>query len=138
MAGRHEVRAPVREGRPSGGAGADNARLSTALEVPRTPVAREARLAYLEAGFDVLSLFPTLAGHRLIPFLRIEEYDAMADTDPSIFPDPRFERTVTTVGIDFRPAPQVALKADYAMRSLGSEDLRDENTVSVGFAFSTD
>ena len=117
---------------------AKNARLSNALEVPRTPVAREARLAYLEAGFDVLSLFPTLAGHRLIPFLRIEEYDAMADTDPSIFPDPRFERTVTTVGIDFRPAPQVALKADYAMRSLGSEDLRDENTVSVGFAFSTD
>ncbi|MEZ4653838.1 MAG: hypothetical protein R3E12_09680 [Candidatus Eisenbacteria bacterium] len=116
---------------------AKNGRLSQNLGVLRSPVAKEAGLWLVEAGYDVWPWIQVDHEFRLIPFLRVERYDTMAAVDPGIFDDPRFERTVTTAGLDFFLRRNVVFKTDYSVRSLGADRFRDEKTFRCGFAFDT-
>lgn len=115
---------------------AKNGRLSVNLGVPRTPVAEVARSFALEVGVDVLALLDADAGS-LLPFVRYEEVDTMHDVTGNVFADPRFQRSLTTVGLAYAPHPAVLIKTDYAMRSLGADRFRDENTWSLGLGFET-
>lgn len=117
---------------------AKNSRLSSNLEVPRTPVARAAYAWYAEVGYDVVSLFRGEASWRLYPFVHYEQYDTMAEVDPGIFADPRFRRNVAIAGINVFPGPGVVLKAEYARRTIADGRLNDENTISVDLGFSTE
>lgn len=112
-----------------------NANLSRNLQVPRTPVASDAMLYYGEIGYDVLSLFTSASRHQLIPFARYDYYNSMEDTDPGIFPVPRFERQVVTGGLNFFMTPNVVLKADYSHRTFGDPNVNDENTVGIALGF---
>lgn len=117
---------------------AKNGRLSSALEVPRTPVAKAAYAWYAELGYDVVTLFRSDAAWKLYPFVHYEQYDTMAEVDPGVFADPRFHRTVAVAGLNLFPSAGVVLKAEYAHRTLGAEQLNDENTISLDLGFSTE
>lgn len=113
-----------------------NNRLSTNLLVSRTPVARGAFAAYAELGYDVA----TLGGKRdwkLYPFVHFGRYDTMAEVDPGIFADPRFDRTLIGGGLNVFPHGDVVVKLDFAHRSFGSDAIRAENTISLDVGFST-
>lgn len=114
---------------------AKNSRLSVNLGVARTPVARGARLWFVEAGVDLLALRGGGGEQRIIPFVRYESYDTMHETGAGTFDDPRFERTTVTAGLNYEPGGNVVLKSDYSHRTLGDERFNDENTWSVGFGF---
>ncbi len=104
---------------------------------PRTPVARRALAWSLEAGYDIGPLLLPGRGIALYPFARYEAYDSMYDTDPGIIADPRFDRTVATVGLNLFVTDQVVIKADYSMRRLGEDRFNDENTASLALGFHT-
>ncbi|MCB1183338.1 hypothetical protein KDM41_07880 [bacterium] len=116
---------------------AKNSRLSTNLGVARSPVATEARAWGAELGCDVMPLFDPDARTALFPFVRCEQVDTMHGTTGGIFADPRFDRTILTCGLNWFPRPSVAVKADFAVRSLGAERYRDEKTygASLGLVF---
>ena len=114
-----------------------NSRLSTNLGVARTPVAEGARSFGAEAGYDIL---PRLGGpthQALLPFARYEQVDTMHDMPDGFFPDPRFDRRVATVGLNWFPRPTIAIKGDYSVRSFGAERYRQEKTfaLSLGLVF---
>lgn len=115
-----------------------NGRLSNALGVARTPVAKTARAAYLEAGYDILPFFTQTSNYRLFPFARYEYYNSMEDVNSGIFADPRFERKILTFGLNFLPAPNVVLKTEYKHRSFGDDDINAENTFGIGLGFHGD
>jgi hypothetical protein len=112
-----------------------NSRLSTNLNVPRTPVAKTARAAYAEVGYDVFAFFASSTKYKLYPFLRYEYYNSMQEVDAGIFADPRFERKLLSFGLNFMPAPNVVVKTEYSHRTFGDNDINDENTFSVGLGF---
>jgi hypothetical protein len=112
-----------------------NANLSRNLQVPRTPVGSAAMLYYGEIGYDVLTLLKPDSSRKLYPFARYDYYNSMEDTDPGIFPVPRFERHVVTGGLNFFLTPSVVLKADYSHRTFGDPNVNDENTVGIALGF---
>jgi hypothetical protein len=116
----------------------ENSRISSALDVPRTPVAKAAYAWYAELGYDVVSLFRKDATWKLYPFAHLGQCDTMAETDPSIFADPRFLRTMAIAGLNLFPSDEVVVKAEFSHRELGSDRFNNENTVSLDIGFSTD
>ncbi len=100
---------------------------------------------YAEAGYNILSHITKETLASLSPFIRYEKYDL----NKKVFtgePDPKKDRTVLTLGIDFKPHPQVVLKADYQIRDTSSDleqgkgDGKDEWKIDqfnlgIGFIF---
>jgi hypothetical protein len=117
-----------------------NRNLSNNLNVKRSPVGSAALGWYAEAGFDLMSLFPTAATDttwtpRLDLFGRYEFYDTMFKVDEEIHDNPRWERHVVTAGINLKLDPKFVLKGAYSHRSLGTPTDNREDTYSLGMGF---
>ncbi len=111
--------------------------LNAALgNVPGTDFAVAERMigGYLEAGYDV---WPHLfeSERYLAPFLRVEYVDTQ-DEVPSGFEANRNRAFwLWTTGLQFKPHPNVALKAEWRNFQARSGDLADELSVGFGYAF---
>ncbi len=112
-----------------------NQNLSNNLNVKRTPIAKTAGGAYIEAAYDLLHLLmpQQQQAPQLYAFGRAEWYDAMLSTEGVIFDNPRYERTIYTAGLNYYPHPNIVFKTHYAWRLLGSGE--KENTYTLGFGF---
>lgn len=116
---------------------AANRNLSNNLNVKRTPVGSAASAYMVEAGCDVMKLF-AVESTALIPFVRWESYDSMAEVAGDVFDNPRWERDVITAGINFLPIDDLVFKAQYSHRSLGIPADNVEETFSLGIGFEFD
>lgn len=114
---------------------ARNAAISRNIQSPRTPVASAARGWSAEVGFDLGRALLRDDGSRLLPFVRYERYDPMHDTEERVFDVPRFDNSVTTLGVAWFLSEGVAVKADYSMRTVGRGAYNDENTFALALAF---
>ena len=114
---------------------ARNRTLSNNLNVLRSPVASAAHALYLEAGYDILPWLANRSGERLDLFARYDDYDTMAEVPEGFFDNPRFDRRVYTVGLNYAVARKLVVKADYAMRRLGASRFNDENTLGLALGF---
>ncbi len=114
-----------------------NRTLSNNLNVKRTPIGSSATGWYIEAGYDILSLFMKSEemSHRLELFGRYDYYDTMASVEGLIFDNPRWERTTWTFGINYHFHPKLVFKSHYSLRRLAAKDKNKENTFAVGFGF---
>jgi hypothetical protein len=120
-----------------------NRNLSNALGVKRTPVAKSALGYYVEAGYDVLSLPNKEFSNKLYLFGRYDFYDSMYDVTGDIIDNPRWERSVTTFGLNYFVHSGVVLKAHYAINQLGKDSLdafgnpvgNTDRTLLLGMAF---
>ncbi len=125
-----------------------NRTLSNNLNVKRTPVGSSALGYYIEAGYDILSLFRQPSNNAkdtdlkdtppdkvLDVFARYDYYDTMASVAGIIFDNPRWERTTWTFGINYHVHPQLVFKSHYSLRRLATKDKNRENTFALGFGF---
>ena len=112
-----------------------NRTLSNNLDVLRTPVASAAYALYAEVGYDILPFFPSRKEDQCHLFFRYDAYDTMAETPPNFFDNPRFNRRVYTLGLNYTMGHAVVLKGDYAMRRLGAANFNGENTASFALGF---
>ncbi len=85
-----------------------------------TGIGKKVRGWYVESACDVLSILPLSEGIALSPFVRYEDYDLNDDVFYGDTPDRTLQRTVTTVGVSFKPHPNVVVKMDYQWRDSGS------------------
>jgi hypothetical protein len=67
---------------------------------------------YLEAAFNALSLRPSTRQY-LAPFFRWERYSTQADTPQAWRGNAANSRVEYTLGLSYRPIPQVSVKADH-------------------------
>lgn len=114
---------------------AANRRLPNALGVARTPVAERATAWNMEVGYDLFSLFKSsqdLPGTHFDWFVRYDEYDTMSRVEGDIFKNPRYERTTWTTGFNYGLYKGVVLKGQYSHRKLGTDELNQEDTLSLG------
>ncbi|WP_233582828.1 hypothetical protein [Corallococcus sp. CA053C] len=116
---------------------ARNARLSNLLNVLRTPVSDNALSAWGELGYDIAPALGLDGNHRLEPYVRIDYMDSQFKPRAELFDNPRFERTVYTVGTSYTLAGLAVIKLDFGQRRMGSSAFRPENTLrmSTGFVY---
>lgn len=107
-----------------------NKNLPNKLDVRKTAVGSKAEARFVEAGVDILP-----GEGRLDLFGRLDDYDTMAETEGDIQDNGRAERETATVGLNWLPAPDVVLKAQYSQRELGVAKDNREDTLALGLGF---
>ena len=99
----------------------------------KTPVGRNAMAAGMEAGYDLLSLTGVGKDDKMFLFGRYDFYDSyIPETGQQEYTYTL--RHVATVGLNWMPLPQIAVKAQYSNRFLKSQ-FNNEPSVSIGVAY---
>jgi hypothetical protein len=105
-----------------------------ALEDPAREVGTEQYGGYVEAGYDVLAPFPQLT-HALIPFVRYELLNTQRRVVDGVTADLANAQSVVTVGANYKPIPQVAIKADYNFQTNAARTGQNQFNVAVSYLF---
>jgi hypothetical protein len=88
---------------------------------------------YVQAGYDVLR--QTTTTHQLIPYLRFERLDTQREVAAGFSADPGNDMTVTSLGVAWKPDPQVVWKLDYQIHSNEAETGLNQWNVQIGWLF---
>jgi hypothetical protein len=89
---------------------------------------------YIEAGYDVLSLLPAVR-QALVPFARLEWMNTQQAVAPGATADPANQQTTIALGLNYRPLPQVAVKADYDLELNAAGTGRNQLNLALGYLF---
>ncbi|KAA6302617.1 MAG: hypothetical protein EZS26_001124 [Candidatus Ordinivivax streblomastigis] len=113
-----------------------NRGLPSASPSPKTNIASDVLSYYVEAGYNVLSLFPDFKGKedKLYLYGHYGFYDSMYKTDKRITPKGWSSKTILSAGINYFPIKEIVVKAEYSFRKL-KEQYNNEPTVSLGIAY---
>lgn len=105
------------------------------LGVSRTPVGHKAESWFLEAGYDVFSLFRHSPRGRLDVFGRYEAWNTHAETEGNIASVDRYDREAGTVGVNYKPQPGIVFKAEYQSRVHQGDTGSDQDIFGLGLGF---
>jgi len=89
---------------------------------------------YGEVGYDLLAS-RSATRQSLIPYLRYEQYDTQKAVPAGFSRNPAMDQTVTTVGVAWKPIPQVVVKADWNDLSNEANSGVDQFNIALGFLF---
>jgi hypothetical protein len=84
------------------------------------PVASRVQGAYLEVGYDLLHLLARRSEQQLTAFGRFDYVDTQAKVPDGFVARPELRRYSTTLGLSYKPIPNLALKLDYRRHELGA------------------
>jgi hypothetical protein len=90
---------------------------------------------YSEVGYDVLPLLFRDTPQYLAPFFRYEKYNTIAKAPNGYAGDPTKNQQVFQVGLQYKPIPQVVIKADYRNFTAAKGTLPDDFNLGFGFIF---
>lgn len=92
---------------------------------------------YVEGGYNVLSLadFTSQYFQYLAPFVRWDAFDTQAHVPSGFERDPANNRKDLTVGINYKPIPQVVVKAEYQWLDDNSNDAQNQINFGLGYVF---
>ena len=90
---------------------------------------------YAELGYDILPLLVPDTLQYLAPFVRFEMLDTIANAPAGFADDDSKEQRIFQVGLQYKPIPNVVIKADYRNVDSSGGDLADDINLGVGFIF---
>lgn len=90
---------------------------------------------YSELGYDVLPLLFKDTTQYLAPFFRYEKLDTIAKAPNGFANDPTKNWDIYQVGLNYKPIPNVVIKADYRNRVAKQGPLSDDFNLGFGFIF---
>jgi hypothetical protein len=112
-----------------------NKGLQSASPSPRTDVASDVLSYYVEAGYDILSLFNCKKDDsKLYVYGHFGYYNSMYKIQGKITAKPYWKRNVYSAGINYFPIKEVVIKAEYAYRKIDNP-YNDEPTISLEVAY---
>ena len=89
-----------------------------------------------ELGYDVLPLLWQDTTQYLAPFFRYEKLDTIAKAPIGFADDPTKDWQIYQVGLQYKPIPNVVIKADYRNFTLRNKAaLPDDFNLGLGFIF---
>jgi hypothetical protein len=107
---------------------------SVALRLPTTaPIAESMRGGYVQLGYNVLSQFNTSLA--LTPYTRYERIDTQHRVPAGFTRDLARDGSLTTLGIELKPIPNIAIKADHQWASNRAGTGRNQFNLNLGYAF---
>lgn len=91
---------------------------------------------YLEAAYNILPLLAAKSKQRLTVFARHERYDTHASVPAGATADPLNDRSVTTLGLTYKPTWNTAFKGDYEIRRTpATGGAGDSETLRFGIGY---
>jgi hypothetical protein len=102
-------------------------------KAPEAYIGSRAWGGYVEAGYDVLTLLGSSMS--LSPFLRFEALNPQAAVEGAGVLDPSLNQRVITTGIDFKPIPQVVVKADWQQITSQGPARLQQWDLGIGFVY---
>jgi hypothetical protein len=99
-----------------------------------TAIGSRQRGAYGEIAWNVLSM-RRRGGQDLVPFVRYETLNTQDRVAPGFSADPANDRTIRTIGLAYRPIPNVALKIDHQNVGDAAGTGVDQWNFALGYLF---
>ncbi len=92
---------------------------------------------YLVGGFNVLSLAstPNQYFQYLAPFVRWEQFDTQARVPTGFSRNPANDRSQFTVGLNYKPLPNVVIKSEYQWLDNKANDADKQFNFGLGYVF---
>lgn len=90
---------------------------------------------YSEVGYDILPWLMPDTTHYLAPFFRYEQFDTIATAPIGFLDDDARDKSIWQFGLQYKPIPNVVIKADYRNFMSKKGDLPDDFNLGVGFIF---
>jgi len=90
---------------------------------------------YSELGYDVLPLLWRDTTQYLAPFFRYEKLNTVAKAPIGFANDPTKDWQIFQVGLQYKPIPNVVIKADYRNYAAKQGPLPDDFNLGFGFIF---
>ncbi len=113
-----------------------NGKLSSASPYSRTaPIAHKAVSYGGEVGLNVKGIVGNDNCPVIFPFVRYEYYNSQEDVVAPLVADARLKTSMWTAGINWKPVPQIVVKADYTARKIGGGAYNSENEFAVVVAW---
>ncbi|GAB6067917.1 FlxA-like family protein [Methylothermus subterraneus] len=98
-------------------------------------VGREQFGWYTELGYNILPWFWPDSTQYLAPFFRYERWDTQAEVASGFKKNGKLDRSLWQFGVNYKPIPNVVIKADYRNIDADRGDLADEFNLGLGFIF---
>jgi hypothetical protein len=90
---------------------------------------------YTEVGYDIMPWLIKDTAQYLAPFFRFEKYDTLASVPNGFADDRNFDREILQFGLQYKPIPNVVIKADYRNFSAKEGKVPDDFNLGFGFIF---
>jgi len=90
---------------------------------------------YTEVGYDILPLLFKDTTQYLAPFFRYEQMDTIANAPDGFDDDETKDRQIYQFGLQYKPIPNVVIKADYRNFTAKKGSLPDDFNLGLGFIF---
>ncbi|MGR9106486.1 MAG: hypothetical protein ACU843_06090 [Gammaproteobacteria bacterium] len=90
---------------------------------------------YTEIGYNVLPLILADTDQYLAPFFRYERLDPIASAPQGWADIPNLDREIFQFGLQYKPIPNVVIKADYRNFSARAGQVPDEFNLGLGYVF---
>ena len=99
------------------------------------PIGKMMLGAYAEVGYDILPHILPDTTHSLMPWFRYSWLDSQAEMPRGFARDRKTRRDFWEFGVNYKPIPQVVLKAEYRIEDRAGGSLPDGLQVGGGFVF---
>ncbi len=92
---------------------------------------------YVVGAYNVLSLadFTNQYAQYLAPFVRWEQYDTQAKVPTGFFRNPANNRSDLTIGLNYKPIPNVVVKAEYQYLENNANESENQFNFGLGYVF---
>ncbi|CAG7857638.1 hypothetical protein MCAMS1_02538 [biofilm metagenome] len=90
---------------------------------------------YTEVGYDIMPWLITDTAQYLAPFFRFEKYDTLASVPDGFADNRNLDREILQFGLQYKPIPNVVIKADYRNFSAKQGKVPDDFNLGFGFIF---
>jgi hypothetical protein len=90
---------------------------------------------YTEIGYNVLPLILADTDQYLAPFFRYEQLDPIASAPGGFADVPNLDREIFQFGLQYKPIPNIVIKADYRNFSAREGEVPDEFNLGIGYVF---
>lgn len=90
---------------------------------------------YTEVGYDILPHIIASTDQYLAPFFRYEQMDSLASVPTGFADDESLDREIYQVGLQYKPIPNVVIKADYRNFVAKKGIVADDFNLGFGFIF---
>jgi hypothetical protein len=104
---------------------------------PQDTIGSEMIGMYIETGYEILQWLYPDTDQQVIPFGRYEYVNTQLSTPsgPDFQPNNAFQDRIWTLGLNYKPIPQVVLKADYRNWNPVTGEKADTIDLGLGFVF---
>lgn len=106
------------------------------------PVAKRAVDCSAEVGVNLKSFFPGVSNFPVIyPFVHYNYYNPQEKCESGLIADKRCQVSLWSIGANWRPLPNLVVKADYTTRQIGTSKMfgasqyNSENELRIGVAY---